>query len=52
MCGILAIFGLSESSETWRSKVLQMSKRIRHRGPDWNGIYCGKNCIRNVPMRD
>ena len=45
MCGILAIFGLSESSETWRSKVLQMSKLIRHRGPDWNGIYCGKNCI-------
>ena len=22
-----------------------MSKKIRHRGPDWSGIYCGKSAI-------
>ena len=22
-----------------------MSKKIRHRGPDWSGIYCGKTAI-------
>ena len=45
MCGILAIFGLSDSAKSWRTKALTLSKLIRHRGPDWNGIYCGKNCI-------
>ena len=45
MCGILAIFGLSNDAENWRKKTLQLSKLIRHRGPDWNGIYCYKNCI-------
>jgi len=45
MCGILAIFGLSSNAENWRKKALEISKLIRHRGPDWNGIYCCKNCI-------
>lgn len=45
MCGILAIFGLADSAKSWRTKALTLSKLIRHRGPDWNGIYCGKNCI-------
>ena len=45
MCGILAIFGLSDSAKSWRTKALTLSKLIRHRGPDWNGIYCGENCI-------
>ena len=45
MCGILAIFGLSNDAEIWRKKVIELSKLIRHRGPDWNGIYSHKNCI-------
>lgn len=28
-----------------RRKALEMSKRIRHRGPDWSGIYCGGSAI-------
>lgn len=28
-----------------RQKALQMSGRIRHRGPDWSGIYCGGTAI-------
>ena len=40
MCGILAVFGLSEGSERWRGTTLNLSKLLRHRGPDWNGIKC------------
>jgi asparagine synthase (glutamine-hydrolysing) len=39
MCGIFAILGSKEDTETLRKKALGLSKRIRHRGPDWNGIY-------------
>lgn len=28
-----------------RRKALDMSKKIRHRGPDWSGIYCGRSAI-------
>ena len=41
MCGILAILG-NESSESFserRNHFLKLSKKIRHRGPDWNGTY-------------
>lgn len=39
MCGIIGAFDLKESVELIRPQVLEMSKRIRHRGPDWSGIY-------------
>merc|ERR1711935_983572 len=41
MCGILAFFGNknSENIDNKRTLFLELSKRIRHRGPDWNGIY-------------
>lgn len=41
MCGILALFGNNESSDfnERREHFLKLSKLIRHRGPDWNGIY-------------
>jgi len=44
MCGIVAAFGLSQS-EKIRNQVLEMSGKIRHRGPDWSGIYSSKNAI-------
>lgn len=44
MCGILAIHGL-ESSPAHRTRALALSKRIRHRGPDWSGCYVGKEAI-------
>ena len=44
MCGIVAAFGLSQS-EKIRNQVLEMSGKIRHRGPDWSGIYSCKNAI-------
>lgn len=39
MCGILAILGSTEDASELRTKALKLSKRLRHRGPDWNGIY-------------
>ncbi|WP_340202159.1 asparagine synthase B [Ascidiimonas sp. W6] len=45
MCGIVCAFDLKESSEQLRPKLLQMSKVIRHRGPDWNGIYANDRAI-------
>ena len=43
MCGIIAVFGVSDSSIRTRNRLLDLSKRIRHRGPDWSGIHQDKN---------
>lgn len=45
MCGIVGVFDLKVDSQKLRTQVLEMSKTIRHRGPDWSGIYCGKKAI-------
>ena len=53
MCGFVGAFDLSSGSqpideglrEQLRAEVLEMSKKIRHRGPDWTGVYTGKNAI-------
>ena len=45
MCGIAGIFNVREQSEALRRKALEMSRRIRHRGPDWSGIWCGGSAI-------
>jgi asparagine synthase (glutamine-hydrolysing) len=45
MCGIVGVFDLKVNAEGLRTQVLKMSKRIRHRGPDWSGIYCGEKAI-------
>jgi len=45
MCGIVGVFDLKTTSQDLRLQVLDMSKKIRHRGPDWSGIYCGEKAI-------
>ncbi|WP_430906303.1 asparagine synthase B [Maribacter sp. 2-571] len=45
MCGIVCAFDVKESTETLRPQLLEMSKKIRHRGPDWSGIYAGDKAI-------
>lgn len=45
MCGIIGAFLLNDDSEKLRPQILKMSKKIRHRGPDWSGIYTSKNTI-------
>ena len=53
MCGFVGAFELNSGSqpineglkEELRNQVLEMSKKIRHRGPDWSGVYTGNNAI-------
>ncbi len=45
MCGIIGIFNVREQSDALRRKALEMSRKIRHRGPDWSGIWCGGSAI-------
>ncbi len=45
MCGIVSIFNIQEQTPELRQKALRMSQKIRHRGPDWSGIYCGGSAI-------
>ena len=45
MCGIVAILNVKEQTHELREKVLKMSQKIRHRGPDWSGIYCGGSAV-------
>ncbi len=45
MCGIVCAFDLKEKPEVLRPQLLEMSKKIRHRGPDWSGIYSDEKVI-------
>jgi asparagine synthase (glutamine-hydrolysing) len=45
MCGIVSILNIKEQTPELRQKALGMSRKIRHRGPDWSGIYCGGSAI-------
>ncbi|MEQ3654894.1 MAG: asparagine synthase B [Dokdonia sp.] len=45
MCGIVCAFDLKQDAAALRPQLLEMSKKIRHRGPDWNGVYHSDNAI-------
>ena len=45
MCGIVCAFDLKQKSEDLRPQILEMAKTIRHRGPDWSGIYSNEKAI-------
>jgi len=47
MCGIIAVLGTSGDSLEIRRHLLDLSKKLRHRGPDWSGI-----CIQESKKRD
>ena len=45
MCGIVCAFNIQNNSPTFRTQVLTMAKKIRHRGPDWSGIFSSSDAI-------
>lgn len=45
MCGFVGVFDIIQDISTLRHQILKMAKRIRHRGPDWSGVYCGDKAI-------
>lgn len=45
MCGIIALFDLKKPAEEQRADILELSKKLRHRGPDWSGIYLSDHAI-------
>ncbi len=45
MCGIVCVFDAKQGTDVLRPKIIEMSKKIRHRGPDWSGIYQGEKVI-------
>ncbi len=48
MCGIVTILGLDPSrsdAPALRRQALALSRKIRHRGPDWSGIFSDERAI-------
>lgn len=45
MCGFVGAFNITSEIDSMRDYVIQMSKKVRHRGPDWSGVYASNNCI-------
>jgi len=45
MCGFVGVFDLKVDAQELRPQVLEMSKKIRHRGPDWSGVFCDEKAI-------
>jgi asparagine synthase (glutamine-hydrolysing) len=45
MCGIVCAFNVKGNNDIVRGNVLQMAQKVRHRGPDWSGIYSSENAI-------
>ena len=45
MCGFVGMFDIVENAESYRDTVIDMSRKIRHRGPDWSGVYTGEDAV-------
>lgn len=45
MCGIVGAFDIKQNTEPFRNQILRMAKTLRHRGPDWSGIYSGEKAV-------
>jgi len=45
MCSILGVLDIKTGTAKLREQALEMSKTMRHRGPDWSGIYVNEEAI-------
>jgi asparagine synthase (glutamine-hydrolysing) len=45
MCGIFGILDIKTDAGELRPKALELAKLLRHRGPDWSGIWQDEHAI-------
>ena len=45
MCSIFGILDIKTSASALRPTALECSRLLRHRGPDWSGIYTSDNAV-------
>ena len=45
MCGIAGIFNATGPAEAVRERALKMASRLRHRGPDWSGLWQSRKAV-------
>lgn len=45
MCSIFGVLDIKTDPTALRSQAIEMSKRLRHRGPDWSGVYSSDKAI-------
>jgi asparagine synthase (glutamine-hydrolysing) len=45
MCGILGIFEFKHRGAAMRSRALGLAKKLRHRGPDWSGLFADEHAV-------
>lgn len=45
MCSILGILDIRADAQGLRDQALELSRRQRHRGPDWSGVYASDRAI-------
>ena len=45
MCGIFAILDIKSDVTELRTQALELTKLLRHRGPDWSGIWNNNHAI-------
>ncbi len=45
MCSIFGVLDIKSDPTQLRSQAIEMSKLLRHRGPDWSGVYASDKAI-------
>ena len=45
MCGIACILEITEQPEAAREKAVGMARKLRHRGPDWSGVFSDEHAV-------
>ncbi|MCP4325550.1 MAG: asparagine synthase B [Psychromonas sp.] len=45
MCSIFGVLDIKSDATALREQAIEMSKLLRHRGPDWSGVYSSDKAI-------
>ena len=45
MCGFFCVFDPSGAAESLRPMALRQARLLRHRGPDWSGVYADDRAV-------